>query len=250
MGCLAYLEQNFTRVGWFIPPYMQLGILNKIASEIAVAGDQFSQKDLEGALARLYEPEGLAAMVLHRYSRAPVIQDYQVTIREAIEAHFMGLDHIAIGGLAPVIEGAGRRLAAERNLPTRSVRDVFAALAADCKQESATRNLGAPDEIASMMDSFSAFACQSFFADSRTYPFDDGTNRHGIAHGAYSDADYGNPVNFYKTIAAVDFLTLVVSFRTALSWLGPSQSPASMRLAAYYRRLTLLRRRGSLYDPC
>ena len=62
MGCLAHLERNFTSVGWFIPPYMQLGILSQIAAKIQVAGKQYTQRDLQGALARLYEPEGLAAI--------------------------------------------------------------------------------------------------------------------------------------------------------------------------------------------
>jgi hypothetical protein len=62
MGCLAHLERNFTSVGWFIPPYMQLGILSRIAAEIQVAGKQYTQRDLEGALARLYEPEGVLSM--------------------------------------------------------------------------------------------------------------------------------------------------------------------------------------------
>ena len=66
MGCLAHLERNFTSVGWFIPPYMHLGILSQIAAKIQVAGKQYTQRDLQGALARLYEPEGLAAMVVHR----------------------------------------------------------------------------------------------------------------------------------------------------------------------------------------
>jgi len=249
MGCLSHLERNFTSVGWFIPPYMQLGILGKIAAEIQAAGARYTQKDLEGALARLYEPVGLAAMVLHRYPVVPIIRDFKITIREAIEAHFMGLDHVAVGGLVPVIEGAGRQFAGQRNI-SGSVKDVFNALATDCKRESATRNLGAADEVASMMDSFSAFASQNFFANSNLYPFDDGTNRHGIAHGAYSDADYGNPINFYKTIAAVDFLTFVGSFRANVSWLGPNPSEASMRLAAYYRALGSLRNREWVYGSC
>jgi hypothetical protein len=73
-----------------------------------------------------------------------------------------------------------------------------------------------------------------FFAESTLYPFTDGTNRHGIAHGAYSDSDYGSPINFYKTIAAVDFLTFVSSFKANLSWLAPNSTPESMKLAAYY----------------
>jgi hypothetical protein len=160
----------------------------------------------------------------------------------------MSLGHVAVGGLILVIEGAGRRLAAQRNLPSNSgIKELFLTLADDCKQESATRNLGASDEVQSMMDSFSAFACQILFVNSTQYPFDDGTNRHGIAHGAYSDADYGSPINFYKTIAAVDFLTFIASFRANISWLASNPSENSLRIAAYYRTLGLLRNRASLY---
>ena len=240
MGSLSYLENSFTRVGWFIPPYMQLGVLNEIAAEIAAA-PQFNQNDLERALARLYEPVGLAAMVLHRYPMTPIIMSYKTTIREAIEAHFFGLDHVAASGLVPVVEGAGRLLASQRGINSRSIKDVFVKLAQDCKTESATRQMGSPEEVASMMDSFAAFTSDGFFANSALYPFTDGTNRHGIAHGAYTDAEYGTPINFYKTIAAADFLTFVSSFKANLSWLAPNPTPDSLRLAAYFRVLRTLR---------
>jgi hypothetical protein len=35
------------------------------------------------------------------------------------------------------------------------------------------------------------------------YPLLDKTNRHGILHGAYKDADYGRPINFYKAIGVM-----------------------------------------------
>jgi hypothetical protein len=34
LGSLAHWEQTFQSVGWFIPPYVQMGILGKIAEEI------------------------------------------------------------------------------------------------------------------------------------------------------------------------------------------------------------------------
>ena len=121
------------------------------------------------------------------------------------------------------------------------MKEVFAALALDCKTESATRNMGAPEEVAAMMDSFAAFARDSFFANSEFYPFTDGTNRHGIAHSAYADEDYGSPINFYKTIAAVVFLAFVFSFKANPSWLAPSPTAESLNLAAYFRALRTLR---------
>ena len=78
------------------------------------------------------------------------------------------------------------------------------------------------------------------YIDLSHYPLVDKTNRHGIVHGAYADADYGRPLNFFKTIAAIDFLTFVSSFRANISWLAPSPTEASHRLAKYYLMLRKL----------
>jgi hypothetical protein len=176
---------------------------------------------------------------------APIINAYKQTISEAIEAHFLGLDHIATGGLVPVIEGAGKQLAAQRNLirPRQNIKDTVKLLATDFKNDSARNCLGAPmSEVTAMMDSFITFTDTYFYSSSQTYPLMDNTNRHGIAHGAYSDAEYGTPINFYKTISAVDFLTFISSFRASISLLAPDPTPESERLATYYEYLKSTRR--------
>ncbi|MBR8249773.1 hypothetical protein [Burkholderia cenocepacia] len=242
-GTLAFQAEALEKVGWFIPPYAQMGWINSLAGDIHGSADSFSQDDLEVRLAQLYSAPHLAEMVLHRYPIAPVIQNYAQTIEEAVEAHFLGLDHVAVGGLVPVIEGAGRALAKTRGLAHEYVRDVFVGLAADCKEESASRSIGASGEVASMMDSFAIFADRYFYTRSDKYPLHDRTNRHGISHGEYTDADYGRPLNFYKTIAAVDFLTFVSSFRANISWFAPNASLRGERVAMYYDVLGEMRRR-------
>jgi hypothetical protein len=158
VGSLPQWEIAFGQVGWFLAPYIQIGHLSQLADNIHSRGSLYSQDELETGLMMFYGPSALAAMVIHRYPLVPIIRDYCETIAEAVEAHFFGLNHIAVGGLMPVIEGAGRQLAKQRGLPYGgSPKKVFAALAEDCKQESATRNVGAPNEIASMMDSFLRF---------------------------------------------------------------------------------------------
>jgi hypothetical protein len=237
------LHRALSRAGWFIPPYTSLGFLYRIAEEIMQQGDGFSQDSLEVALTLLYGAEGVAAMVTERYAAAPVIQDYRVTIAEAAEAHFLGLDHVAVGGLVPVIEGAGERLAAARGLRERTPVNLFRALAKNCKAEVRAKGLGAVAEVECMLDSFVAFARDYLYKDDRCYPLADGTNRPGITHGRYADRDYGRPLNFYKTIAAVDFLTFVASLRANLSWFAPEPTEASRPLAAHYRELMRLRAR-------
>jgi hypothetical protein len=91
-----------------------------------------------------------------------------------------------------------------------------------------------------MMDSFVFFVKNYMYVDSSLYPLVDKTNRHGITHGAYKDADYGRPLNFFKTIAAIEFLTFVSSFRANISWLAPSPTDASLELARHYLMLRKL----------
>jgi len=225
-------------VGWFLPPYMSSGFLDMVASTIARGNGEFSQGDLERVLARVYDAERMASMVLSRYPLVPVIMLFTQTISEATMAHFSGLHHIAVGGLIPVVEGAGRLLANERGLDARRgtpIREVFQKLAAYAKDDVIARRIGATEEIVNMLDSFLCFIADYFFSDSQRYPLTDGTNRHGIAHGAYTDADYGKPINFYKTIAAVDFLTFISSLKTTkMSGFVPDHTPESRALAARY----------------
>jgi hypothetical protein len=102
--------------------------------------------------------------------------------------------------------------------------------------------MGAPDEIASMMDSFATYINDYMYVGSSLYPLVDNTNRHGISHGVYADSEYGRPLNFYKTIAAVDFLTFVSSFRANISWFAPDPTPDSRTLAAFYMALMAARK--------
>jgi hypothetical protein len=200
----------------------------------------------------MYDSASLAAMVTERYPVVPFIREHTITIAEAVAAHFLGLNHVAVGGLIPVIEGAGRELAAQRGISNQSIKNTFKNLATDLKEDSAKNNIGAVGEIASMMEAFIGFTDQFFYQSSQSYPLLDNTNRHGILHGAYKDADYGTPINFYKTIAAVDFLCFISSFRAHISWLGPNTTPRSLELSMHYEFLKAVgvqRRAKQSYPP-
>jgi hypothetical protein len=230
------VKAQLNSVGWFMPPYVSVGFLEMVALRVVNGGAGFTQNDLEEMLAFVYGPERLSSMVLNRYPLVPVIALYAETISEAIWAHFAGLHHVAVGGLIPVVEGAGRRLAGERGLKHRgSIKEVFRSLAAYAKDDVVRRRIGATAEIVDMLDSFSCFIEAYFYASSEAYPLVDGTNRHGVAHGAYTDAEYGRPLNFYKTIAAIDFLTFISSLTTTtMSGFVPDYTPESKVLAARY----------------
>lgn len=233
---LARHKAAFNSVGWFIPPYVQVGYLSSIEHAISqrVITDQ---PHLEDALAPIFSPEHIAAMVCERYPITPFVQDYQAIIGEAVEAHFLGLGHAAVAAATPVIEGVARKLLASRGLHEGQIKNVFASLAADCTDEVVSKNIGAVGELVDMFDSFRVFAEQYLYVRSEKYSLSDKTNRHGILHGAFTDADYGRPIGFFKVMGALDFLCMVAALRAPISWMAPDSTARSERLAAYYHSL-------------
>jgi len=226
-------------VGWFVPPYVSVGLLETVAQTITRAQGQFTEDDLERVLAFIYTPDRLSSMVVSRYPHIPVVDLYQETIAEAIWAHFSGLRHVAVGGLIPVVEGIGREMAQQRSLKAEGgIKTVFRDLFIQAKNDVVQRRIGATQEIVDMLDAFLHFLEEYFFKDSQLYPLLDKTNRHGILHGAYKDADYGRPMNFYKAISAVDILTFVAMLQTAkMSGFAPDLTAESRALAERYRQL-------------
>lgn len=236
------LRKALNSFGWFIPPYLTLTFLQSIRTAIET-NPAFDQDALGKALSLAYSPQHLAAMVSVRYPETPYVQDYKGIISEAVESHLLGLDHVAVTGLMPVIEGSGRRLARSRSLPVTDdtpIKAVFAILADDCVTQVIGDSMGVVHEFVVMIESFVEYAKKFFYVSSSAYPLADLTNRHGTLHGAYADKDYGTPINFYKTIAAVDFLCTIAAFRSPISMLAPSPTEASVRLAAYFEACAAL----------
>lgn len=230
---MDYLKNAFNKVGWFLPAYVQVGFLERVAKQID--DDVVCEKTLEPYLAQIYSPENLAAMVSERYHTVPFVNEYQEIISESVEAHFLGLDNIAVSGLMPVIEGAGKKLAKSRNVEVGSIRSVFVNLAEDCRKEVTDKQIGAVNGIISMLDAFINFTDSNLYINSKKYPFSDNTNRHGILHGAFTDSDYGEAINYYKAIGAIDFLCFISALRASISCFSPSTTDASNSLSLYYR---------------
>ena len=229
----AYREA-FNRVGWFIPPYVSMGFISRVLSKIQNNGGTINQDDLEGFLAVIYSEQHLAALVTERLHKVPFVCDYRNIIAEAIAAHFHMLDHVAVAGLLPCIEGIARKLAASRNIHTRQIRPLFTDLAEDSKTYVTSHDIGAVGEIVSMLDSFIEYTTQHLYVGSERYPLSDNTNRHGILHGAFGDVEYGKPINFYKAIASIEFLCFVAGLHHPVGVFAPDHTDASRRLAALY----------------
>lgn len=226
MGNLKGFEAEFAKIGFFIPPFVNFGTLSEIIKGL-------TQAHIESALKKIYTPGHLAAMVVSRYPQTPIVQQYKVIISEAIEAHFLGLNHVAVAGLVPVIEGAARQLHelfGLGNARKLELKPMLTALLDYAKKETNRLKLGAYEEVESMLDAFDYYLKRYLYIGTDKYSLADKTNRHGITHGSYSDDDYGTPLNFYKVIGAVDVLCLVANFQP----FPPHDTSESLALAMYY----------------
>ena len=240
-GSLSHFQRSLAKVGWFIPPFVTMRTLKVITGAIDDTSRNFSETDLEVIMSEIYVAEHLAALVVDRYPVIPVIKDYRFAIAEAIESHFLGLHHVAVSGLAPVVEGAARQLASNKGLDGEAyIKVVLRTLSDACSDQCRREKIGAWEEVASMMDAFAAWSKEIFYTSSSSYPLGDNTNRHGILHGAFTDSKYGRPINFYKVISAVDMLMMIASLQSpdeSFSWLAPSETIMSRKLSLYYGRL-------------
>ncbi|WP_313506219.1 hypothetical protein [Stutzerimonas kunmingensis] len=232
-GTLEHYREALAVVGWFIPPYITMGYLDLVCSIARDQGSLFSEDDLERVLAVAYSAGNTAAMVTERYPITPFVQDYKIIISEAVQAHFSGLDHVAVCGLMPVIEGVARKLANDRKVENDHIRPTFKNLADDCKRDLIETKRGDVGELVSMLDSFRDFADTKLYIGSRAYTHPDKMNRNGILHGSYTE-NYGRPINFYKAIAAINFLCLVSALKANVPWRAPSPTEKSQQLSNFY----------------
>lgn len=228
MNSLPHFEEAFGKQGLVIPLFSNMIILKKAYLEIMDSEDPDDRR-IEEILSSVYTTGHMAAMVLNRYPHVPFISEYQISISEAVEAHFLGLGHAAVAGLIPVIEGAGRNLARSKGLEHEYVGRTFSQLTEAVMAEVRERKLGDYEAVISVLKSFLSFIKDYFYSDSRSYLLSDRTNRNGISHGHFKDADYGTSLNFYKTLSALDALCLMAEFQVF-----PAKSTADSEVLALY----------------
>ena len=234
MSSLDSWKLEFEKIGWFIPPYVTMEQMDEILSRQIKKTSALSQAELEEILSEIYSPTNLANLINEKYATTPYIKDYLKIIENSIEAHFLELHHAAVATAIPVIEGVARKLAEKRRVSHKYIKETIKNLCLSCKHEVTSKKLGDVSEVESMIDSFEMFATQKLYSDSSKYPHTDKTNRNGITHAAYLDSDYGTPINFYKSIAAIDFLCFLVAIDSGLSWFPPKGSESGTKRSMYF----------------
>ncbi|MBD1567634.1 hypothetical protein [Vibrio sp. S12_S33] len=232
MGSLDSWAIKLEKIGWFIPPYVNMQQLDQVLSGLDEHG-HIQQDKLGYLLASIYPVETICAVFIEKYANTPFVKDYLNIIDNGIECHFLGLNYSSVGTLIPVIEGVARKLAGHRGVEHAHIKKTIQNLCASCKYQVVTNKLGAYEEVESMIDSFEKFVTEKLYSNSKNYPHEDNTNRNGIAHGAYSDLDFGNPVSFYKVLSLINFLSFLSAIDAGLSWFPPTGNEDSYKKSVY-----------------
>jgi hypothetical protein len=234
VGSLGFLESEFKKIGWFIPPYVNMGELESMLGKNIKEGAVLTQIELENILSEIYSKNRLADLFIEKYSETPFVRDYINILGNGIETHFLGLHYSAVATLIPVIEGVSRQLALKRGVHHDHIKETIKRLCESCKDEVVSRKIGDYKQVESMIDSVRFFMVENIYSKSSKYPHDDNTSRNDILHGSFNDSDYGTAINFYKTIAVINSLCFLSAIDAELSWFPPKGSKAGLEKADYY----------------
>ncbi|MCD1189474.1 hypothetical protein D3A87_18280 [Vibrio cholerae] len=232
MGSLDFFAISLDEIGWFIPPYINMGQLESILDATKNNGEN-KHDALNNVLSSVYSIENISAIFTEKYTVTPFVKDYLSIIDNGIESHFLGLNYASVSTLIPVIEGIARKLSKHRGVDHEHIKKTIINLCESCKTQVVNNKIGDYEEIESMIDSFRKFAVKKLYSDSKIYPHEDNTNRNGITHGVYTDLDFGSKISFYKVISLINFLCFLSAIDAGISWFPPKGKVEGQRKAEY-----------------
>jgi hypothetical protein len=205
------LAVAFKRVQWFIPPYVSVKHLVRL-QELIDSEPSFDEDALEAILEDLYSVDYLAALVAVRYPEVSYVSESLPGIKDAVEAHFWGLDHLACAVLLDVLEQITRRLCLARGSPFTNLRGALSSFAKE-GEDAIAKSDGADSREALAM--FRAFG--SFVVD---WPFDWPAR--------------WRSVDFLRALSVIEFLAFAIGFREPVSAFAAAATADTRRLAIYY----------------
>jgi hypothetical protein len=145
---VRHVVMAMNSIGWFVPPYGKQGKLDIIGREINMGSVNATNPRSSECWDSSTLPDRLAFMVFNLYAQVPAVDLYKRTIAKSVAAHFCGLHHVAVAGLMPVVEGAGRELARGRGLEHEgSAKAVLIELINNAKEDAWTRRIGNTKEL-------------------------------------------------------------------------------------------------------
>jgi hypothetical protein len=227
--------QAFKEVDWLVPAWQSVGYLDLLARAIDSAPPGGKLDVMRLALSATYTPDRLARMFLDRYCKIMHVRDFSRQIDESFKAHFLGMKHVAITGLVPVIEGIVRKMALRQHRDVgKGTRKLVAEL--DHLVEREKNSPHRYEERLAMLEGLRDFIRDRFLESTDAYAGLDQLNRHGILHGIFDQ--YGDVNNFYRLVTILDLLCFSVGLiEGGVSCFAPEATPEAAKLAAHYKGL-------------
>jgi hypothetical protein len=238
-----------TDAGWFLPAYIRLGLVHRLADAIETASEANKARVLEEGVLSLYGHRELAPMLLERYRKWPYIRDFADTIAEAIEAAAYGLTRAATAALVPVVEGVITKVAADNKVEksqNNGGRRILDTLEAIERIGAGRWNPAGFLEVKVMIESYRTFFMERFWQQTESLAATEHLNRHGILHGILPGSDFGRPYNFARLISVLDLLCFLICVAgprdgTRMSALAPDETADSIALATYFSSIAAVR---------
>ncbi len=234
-----WLAKAFKKVDWPIPPYLTIGFLSRLAKDIEDAAPDLRSEIMRRHVAQAYSPEYLATMLLERYSKIALVQDFKPQIDESIKAFFSGYKYVAVTGLIPVVEGIIRKVAVMRGRNVGHGTDrINGELQAFVEEELNSPNVYGERVV--LLEAFRDFIKDRFLHSTDGFDGLDEFNRHGILHGIFEK--FGEDTNFFRLITLLDLLCFSIGLFSigqteGVSMFAPSPTADSSKLAARYIHL-------------
>jgi hypothetical protein len=232
-----------------------------------------SKEEVDRWLERLMGPELAATYLLRYFSQCAALRPYLQIIYEGLEAYYMGMDHVAVMSLVPVIEGGLRNvqhlvLGVEDNNVQSEV--FYKRLCSMITKHGERLHPDisiypgkSPDNAAVRIDflshanpqcdvmaSFAMFFKDVLYKPSRDVAVTDDLNRHLIVHMLNGNfASGGNYVRLFFLLGHIAFCERLQNSKIPMLWPGVDQD--SFRLSKYFISLSteIAERRARSWRP-
>ncbi|TKR53439.1 hypothetical protein D7I39_20815 [Allopusillimonas ginsengisoli] len=276
-GRVTGLQERMLDLAIPVPLYIGEGTISREISEINLSKKPKNKSD--EWLHNNFTIEVALTYFLRYFSESNSLKDYKTIIFEAIEAYYMGMDHIAIMSLVPVFEAGLRNIQnsvlgmSTQNVNAQEFENGLKKLILNWGQRRTKEYIWYPGKsynsaveidflthICPQVDVINAF--RLFFSHvlyKNSAQGVTGLNRHIVVHMLKNDFD--NPANFSRIFLALTHITFIESLSNQtvpFFWPGYNGDDEVKALSIYIRemsqnfgelRIDLLNRAGiSNYD--
>ena len=215
-----FVRDQCLKADFVLPPLMAMGFLNEFAQ--AISSSDNIESVAESYLPRMFDLGSLSALYTEIYAKNCDFRIYSNQIQEAIEAHCLGLNKVAVTALLPCIEGIIRTLGIKIGLSCSEhvslhqfidilekiqklvIDKVFSEFDWVPSNYRAVEFHDCTNEQIQIIQSLIFFLKNALYKNTLIYQGSTNLNRHGVLHGLISN--FSSHVNFFRLITVLNAL--------------------------------------------